>query len=983
MELALPKQLHHRLLHRRSRAAWGILAVGLFMTALAWYALRMQQLDSAKQQYQLHARDITDAIVNRMRQHEQILLGTLGLFDASNNVTRNEWHSYLQRLNLEKNYPGILGVGFSQIIRPAELSAHIASIRSEGFPQYEVRPLGIRSLYTAIIYLEPFTGRNLAAFGYDMMSEATRSRAMRMAVESNSSTISGKVKLVQENRGKVQAGFLMYLPAYRANQPLNTPDERWKALKGFVYSSYRADDLMHGILGERLPWLDFSIYDGDTESDNALIYNSAEGDGSEPQLNPSRWHRSKTIQAYNHTWTIRLHSRPAFENSFESVANWVIPALGGSSSILLFVLALFLTFRREQAEEIAQKMTEEIRQNEESLRLSETRLGAILDNVLDGIITIDERGLITSFNQSAERIFGYVSAEMIGHNVKVLMPEPYHTQHDGYLNNFTSSGVKKIIGIGRQVVGKRGDGSTFPMDLAVSEMQLGGKRMFTGIVRDITERVKTERIKTEFVSTVSHELRTPLTSIRGSLALLVSGVAGELSVKAKPLIDIAHKNSERLILLVNDILDMEKIESGKMEFQICPTKIMPLLKQALEANRAYAEQYNVSLKLEGDLAGSMLSIDSNRLMQVLTNLLSNAVKFSPVGDEVILSISSDEQHSRIEVKNRGSGIPEQFHSHIFQKFAQADSSDTRKKGGTGLGLSISKAIVEQMGGNISFSSEPDVLTTFFVAFPVLHEPAAASSPSKTLVVASTPIDGKKRVLICEDEHDIAALLRLMLEQAGLAVDIAYDAGQAKEMLFQGDYAAMTLDLGLPDQNGIELIRTLRSTEKTASLPILVVSGNAAGDRKELNNEAFNIIDWITKPINQDQLITALRQALGQFSAIRPKVLHIEDDLDVSRVINTIVAEIADVENAASLAEARHKLQNHHYSLAILDLSLPDGSGMELLPLFNAATPPIPVMVFSAHEMTRQDSHKICSVLVKSRTDNAQLLATIKQLIGME
>ncbi|MDX8400106.1 MAG: response regulator, partial [Gallionellaceae bacterium] len=556
--------------------------------------------------------------------------------------------------------------------------------------------------------------------------------------------------------------------------------------------------------------------------------------------------------------------------------------------------------------------------------------------------------------------------------------------HDGYLSNFTSSGVKKIIGIGRQVVGKCRDGSTFPMDLAVSEMQLGGKRMFTGIVRDITERVKTERMKTEFVSTVSHELRTPLTSIRGSLALLVGGVAGELSAKAKPLIDIAHKNSERLILLVNDILDMEKIESGKMEFKISPTKIMPLLEQALEANSAYAEQYNVSLKLEGNLAENMLNVDPNRLMQVLANLLSNAVKFSPLGDEVILSISCDGQHTRMEVKNRGSGIPEQFYSQIFQKFAQADSSDTRKKGGTGLGLSITKAIVEQMGGNIGFSSEPDVLTTFFVEFPVLREAAAAVSAPETLAAASpAQTDGKKRVLICEDEHDIAALLRLMLEQAGLVVDIAYDAKQAKEMLFQGNYAAMTLDLGLPDQNGIELIRTLRSTAKTAHLPILVVSGNAAGGRKELNNEAFNIIDWITKPINQDQLITALKQALGQLSSIRPKVLHIEDDIDVSRVVNTIVAEIADVENAPSLAEARHKLQNNHYSLAILDLSLPDGSGMELLPLFNAATPPIPVIVFSAHEMTQQDTHKICSVLVKSRTDNAQLLATIKRLIEME
>ena len=234
-------------------------------------------------------------------------------------------------------------------------------------------------------------------------------------------------------------------------------------------------------------------------------------------------------------------------------------------------------------------------------RENEVRLAAILDNVLDGIITISAVGMIESFNRAAEKIFGYQRIEVIGHNLKMLMPEPYHSEHDGYLYNFTTTGIKKIIGTGRQVVGRRKDGSTFPMDLAVSEMQLGIRRMFTGMVRDITERVKIERMKSEFISTVSHELRTPLTSIRGSLALLVGGVAGELPAQAKPLIDIAHKNSERLILLVNDILDMEKIEAGKMEFDMQPVRLTQLLKQALDGNRAYAEQFKVSYELKGGL----------------------------------------------------------------------------------------------------------------------------------------------------------------------------------------------------------------------------------------------------------------------------------------------------------------------------------------------------------------------------------------------
>ena len=617
---------------------------------------------------------------------------------------------------------------------------------------------------------------------------------------------------------------------------------------------------------------------------------------------------------------------------------------------------------------------------QQTLLRKETLLTAILDNVLDGIITINGLGEIESFNKAAENIFGYTSAEVVGHNVRMLMPEPYHSQHDSHIQNYVSTGKRTIIGIEREVFGQRKDGSPFPVNLAVSEMKLDEKRMFIGIVHDLSERAKIERMKTEFVSTVSHELRTPLTSIRGSLSLLIGGVAGELPPQVRSLIDIAHKNSERLILLINDILDMEKIETGTMEFQSSPIKLMPLLKQVLEENQAYAEQYKVCYELEGDLPEVMVNVDASRLMQVLTNLLSNAAKFSPSGDKVMLAVTSNGQHVRIAVKDHGSGIPEQFHDQIFQKFSQADSSDTRKKGGTGLGLSITKAMVEKMGGSIGFESEPNVLTTFFVELPIRQ-----AVPAPSCVESAAPIDALpgKRVLICEDDRLVAEALSLTLGQAGLATDIAYNATQAKGMLFQNDYAAMTLDLGLPDQHGIALIRELRTIKKTATLPILVVSANAIEGHNELSGEAFHVVDWISKPINRDQLLTALKQALKQVSTTRPKVLHVEDDPYNYQVVTALAGEIADVENAPNLAEARRMLQDNQYNLVILDILLPDGSGMALLPLLNAATPPIPVMVFSSCEMEQEDIQKVQSVLVKSRTNNAQILATIKRLIGVE
>lgn len=242
-----------------------------------------------------------------------------------------------------------------------------------------------------------------------------------------------------------------------------------------------------------------------------------------------------------------------------------------------------------------------------------------------------------------------------------------------------------------------------------------------------SELNQVERMKSDFISTMSHELRTPLTSIRGSLGLLAGGVGGELPVQAKALVDIAHRNSERLILLVNDILDMEKIESGKMEFDMQPVRLMPMLERALERNCAYGEQFEVSYEIERGLPEAMVRVDANRLMQVFANLLSNAAKFSPAGGKVSVEVARTGERIRVEVKDHGSGIPDEFKEHIFQKFAQADSSDARKNGGSGLGLSIAKAMVEQMGGSIGFDSRPNILTVFFIELPILQDTAVPIS----------------------------------------------------------------------------------------------------------------------------------------------------------------------------------------------------------------------------------------------------------------
>ena len=238
-----------------------------------------------------------------------------------------------------------------------------------------------------------------------------------------------------------------------------------------------------------------------------------------------------------------------------------------------------------------------------------------------------------------------------------------------------------------------------------------------GMSRDITVRQEIDRLKSEFITTVSHELRTPLTSIRGALGLLAGGAAGELSHSSKTMVDIAYKNSERLTRLVNDILDIERIEGGKLAFQITPLDLTYLVEQTIEANRGYGAQLGVTFALTCGMPGTRVQGDADRLTQVFTNLLSNAAKFSPAGGTVEVAITRQDEHMRVGVTDHGPGVPEAFRARIFGKFAQADGSATRQNGGVGLGLSIAKAIVERHGGRIDYISEPDHGATFFVDLP--------------------------------------------------------------------------------------------------------------------------------------------------------------------------------------------------------------------------------------------------------------------------
>jgi PAS domain S-box-containing protein len=335
---------------------------------------------------------------------------------------------------------------------------------------------------------------------------------------------------------------------------------------------------------------------------------------------------------------------------------------------------------------------------------------------------IDRAGNIMLVNTEMERLFGYARDEMVGQTVDILLPTNLRARHVEHRRQFTAHPSRRTAN-GRNLSGRRKDGTEFPIEVGLNPVQTHEGSPVLGVIVDLSERNRIEHLKDEFVATVSHELRTPLTSIAGALGLLVGNAGGTLPSPAVRLITIAHANSQRLVRLVNSILEMEKIESGKVVFVLKRVEVRALVAQAIEANRGFAEGYGVRIMLDAASEAGEMRGDPDWLVQVVTNLLSNAIKFSPPGDEVVVAIEKRGAMVRISVRDHGHGVPDSFKARIFEKFAQADASDARISGGTGLGLSIVKQIVTRLGGTVEFGDAPGGGAIFHVDLPG-WEPAA-------------------------------------------------------------------------------------------------------------------------------------------------------------------------------------------------------------------------------------------------------------------
>ena len=615
-----------------------------------------------------------------------------------------------------------------------------------------------------------------------------------------------------------------------------------------------------------------------------------------------------------------------------------------------------------------------IQDRERRLAATEALFRGFFDHSPDAqaVVAVEPDGCfrIETWNAAAANLSGIPASQAVGRSPRETFGEARGEAIERDLRHTIALGRVSIVE--REVTSSAAPG-VFEMVQAPQFSADGAVQRIFVSARDISERKRVERLKNEFVSTVSHELRTPLTSIAGSLGLLAGGAAGALGDKARHLVAIAHSNSLRLVRLINDILDIEKIEAGRMNFEVRPLLVREIVEQAISGLRGYADDLGVTVEFAESERGLMVRGDADRLTQVVTNLLGNAIKFSPRGETVTVAAVAEGDITLISVRDRGPGVPESFQPRLFSKFAQADGSDSRRLGGTGLGLAIAREIVERHAGAISCRSAPGAGSEFEVRLPRHAEPEAASpAPASERVFRPT-------VLVCEDDPLVATILVDQMRDAGFdGLAVGTVRGALNALQTQRIDAAL-VDLRLPDGDGVGLIRELRSTSRGARMPIVVVSADIAQGRQDERSAGLDVAAWLQKPIDMRRLSGLLRRRLKPYG-LRPRVLHVEDDGDLAKVVAAALGSLADVVSVPGLADARRELAGGRFDLAIVDVALADGSGLDLLPELATSQPQgIPALVFSARDMDPAAGAVAKATMTKSRTSLLALVEAVRRL----
>jgi signal transduction histidine kinase/ActR/RegA family two-component response regulator len=750
----------------RGFVPWALLtAVALGSLAAANYVA-----ESARQRDQLRfeaaAQQAHEAIRDRVEGYIALLRATSGLFAAVSEVDRDLFHAYVERLELKRRYPGLVGIGFSKRLRPDEMTELSARMRAQGFPGFRHWPEHSGPEKHAILYLEPLDDENGATLGFDMSADPVRRAAMERARDTGLGEGSGKVALTQKLEPKPQAGFLVYVPVYAGGGVPETLAERRAALQGFAYGPFSADDLMWGIFGGETPRnIQVEVYDGGQVREDALMQRSGgvapESSAPDPNRVPialREFSSHTTFDMAGRVWTLQFRSGPHFPRD----AAWrVVPVVlvgGLVTAVLLFVITRGQVRAREQAEAMA------------------------TDNAM----------------------------------------------------------------LYRQAESARAEAEV------------------------------ANRAKDEFLATLSHELRTPLTAILGWTRILRKEEVDEpTQVRG---LEVIERNVRAQTRLIEDVLDVSRIITGKMQLNVRRVEMPGVIDAAIESVRPAAEARKIEVVPIVEGAATIMG-DGERLQQVVWNLLSNAIKFTPNGGRIEVRLRTRGEAVDLEVADSGKGIAAEFLPYVFDRFRQADSSSTRSHGGLGIGLALVRHLVELHGGSVQARSGGEGRgSTFSISLPVAG-PAAetgdiAPVPAATVIRASLsglPTLEGLRVLVVDDEADARDLIGVILRRRGATVEAAASVAEALEAVERARPDVVVSDISMPESDGYQLVRELRRREATAGAALPAVALTAyARTQDHARSIAAGFQVHLAKPVEPDDLILAVANLAGRTASGHPE-----------------------------------------------------------------------------------------------------------------
>lgn len=858
-----------------------ILILMLSVTFLAWKGVSNSVNDRADLLFNNLVEQNKRALINRMNSYEEGLLGGAGFFAGSTHVSRAEWRQYVETIDVRNRYPGINGIGYISHVDKHKLQ-DLIDLENKDYPGFNIKPKGDFEHYYVIRYIEPVE-INVEAVGLNIGFEKNRYAAILKAIETGRAALTQRILLVQD--ATKNPGFLLLLPMYKKNHDLSTIENRHKAFNGFIYAPFVGKNFLDDLTSSQGRSINIQVYDGKVIKEDHLIFANDINSAHKPLFK-----KSITIDMEQQPWTIVYTSTVGFEKSVQSTEPQLILISGSVLSLMLFGLMYVISQMYNRANRLAESMNYELSNTLQELQ-------TVLNTMVDAIITLDDQGNIKSFNPAAEKMFDYLHHEVLNKNASFLIP--------------VGEDPRVLLNKGGEITAVRKSGEKFVMELGVGRYQVEGKRRVVCICRDISERKQSEKemrlyakkmewqnnelmkareeaelankLKSEFLATMSHEIRTPMNGIIGMAELLLET---ELNPKQQMHAKTVLSSADALLQIINDILDFSKIEAGKLELEPIEFNLRQVCEEAADllANRAKERPVELVLRYRPNIDEIVIG-DPGRIRQIVLNLLSNAFKFTKEG-YILLDIEQFSDFNepnkiklKVSISDTGIGIPEEVQKVIFEKFAQADNTTTRKFGGTGLGLAICQQLTKLMQGDIGVESFEGKGSTFWFTM-VLGKSEIVKEDDQSVNNLY-----QKHVLVVDDLEISQNVIYDELHNVNMRV---YTSSSSEEALMlvnvaetnEKPYDIILIDYLMPGMNGVHLANQIKQNEKHSKSCLIAMANSDAGIQTEKFAQA-GFSGFVSKPIHGKKLVYTISNVWAKFSTGNKNLFVTYEDLDNS------------------------------------------------------------------------------------------------------